>query len=253
MDERGAVRRAVRNNAAWCAALCRTHGITGTFGDAAWWSPRRTPPYYPDAVTLRPGAVPRDVLPHIDTASPGCSVKDSFGTLDLRPHGFTQLAAARWLYRPAVEPGAAGGAGTAQVRCVTDAGDLAAWQRAWHGGAGAPPDVFRAALLADPAVRVLAVPRRDGGGRPGSVTAGGAVLNSAEGAVGVTNVFACSPPDGRDGAQGAGTAAVWGAVLAAAAREFPGLPLVCYQQVDDLAPTLAAGFLATGALRIWLA
>jgi len=38
--------------AEWCDALCRTHGIAGQFGMDFWSSSRRTPPYYPDAVTL---------------------------------------------------------------------------------------------------------------------------------------------------------------------------------------------------------
>jgi hypothetical protein len=42
------------NNAEWCDAFCRTHGIVGHFRAGYWFSPVRTPRYYPDAVTLLP-------------------------------------------------------------------------------------------------------------------------------------------------------------------------------------------------------
>jgi hypothetical protein len=49
------VRIAARNNAGWCDAFCRTRGVVGHFGEDAWSSAERTPPLYPDAVTLVPG------------------------------------------------------------------------------------------------------------------------------------------------------------------------------------------------------
>lgn len=55
------VRAAARNNAEWCAAMCRAHGVAGEFGADAWAAAVRTPPYYPDAVTLEP-ATGREAL-----------------------------------------------------------------------------------------------------------------------------------------------------------------------------------------------
>ncbi|MGW0063193.1 hypothetical protein ACWDTT_25085 [Streptosporangium sandarakinum] len=92
---------AARNNADWCASVCRSHGIPNTFSETAWHSARRTPPYYPDAVTLHPDAVPTDFLSEIDTASPGCSIKDSFAALDLTSDGFVKFFTAQWIHRPA--------------------------------------------------------------------------------------------------------------------------------------------------------
>src|SRR5271168_1742973 len=89
---------AARNNAAWCASVCRSHGIAGTFGETAWWSSRRTPPYYPDAITLRHDAAPAHFLSGIDTTSPGCSVKNSFAALDLASSGFAELFTAQWIH-----------------------------------------------------------------------------------------------------------------------------------------------------------
>ncbi|WP_329456205.1 hypothetical protein [Streptomyces sp. NBC_01497] len=261
---RAAIASAARNNAEWCAAVCRSHGIPYETGEAAWWSVRRTPAYYPDAVTLRPDAVAEDILRRVDTSA-GCSVKDSFATLDLTAHGFTPLLHGTWFHRPADPPGNPSGAPagprtvpgsrtTADV--VRDAGRLAAWVSAWHGGSGtgsgaegdsgrhipAAPDVFRPTLLRDPAVRVLTV-HRDG------APVGGAVLNLGAGLVGVTNVFTLGAP---------GTPSVWSAVVRAAADHFPGVPLVGYATESgpdaeaDAGEPLPPGFRPLGALRVWL-
>lgn len=83
-------RLAAAENASWCALVCGG----GRFGARAWTSPRRTPEFYPDAVTLTADATTADVLPLID-ASAGCSVKDSFATLELP--GFSVLFEATWI------------------------------------------------------------------------------------------------------------------------------------------------------------
>jgi hypothetical protein len=224
---------AARNNADWCASVSRSHGLSGTFGETVWWSPRRTPPYYPDAVTLDPGAAPADFLSSVDMASPGCSVKDSFATLDLAPDGFTEIIAARWIHRPA---GRSVPAGTVlPADRVLTAVRLRAWQAAWAGGEGTP-DVFRPVLLDDPSVLVLAF-------HDGDDLAGGVVLNHSAGVVGLSNLFAVGS---------AGIAAVWSSAVTAAADYHPGLPLVGYEQGDDLAPALDVGFGVLGPLRIWL-
>ncbi|MEU1310554.1 hypothetical protein ABZ419_16885 [Streptomyces cinnamoneus] len=224
---------AARNNADWCASVCRSHGIPNTFGETAWHSARRTPPYYPDAVTVHPDAAPADFLPRIDTATPGCSVKDSFATLDLTADGFVELFTAQWIHRPAGTPTRATPALRAEP--VTTAAQLHAWQTAWHGGDGSP-DVFRPALLDDPSVLVLALHR-------GEDLCGGVVLNRGSGVVGVSNLFTTEDSD---------PAAAWSSAITAATAHFPGLPLVGYEHGDDLMHALAAGFSVLGPLRVWL-
>jgi hypothetical protein len=224
---------AARNNADWCAAVCRSHDTPSVFGDRIWRSTRRPPPYYPDAVTLHPAAVPADVLPEIDTASPGCSIKDSFAALDLTPDGFAELFTARWIHRPAGPP--TGAAPALRIARVATAAQLHAWQAAWHGG-DTPPDVFRPALLADPSVLVLAF-------HHGDDLRGGAVLNRGRGPAGLSNVFAVDADD---------LPAVWSSAVAAAARHFPGSPLVGYEHADALAHAAAEGFTTIGSLRVWV-
>ena len=97
---------AARNNAEWCDAYCRAHGVPGTFGDLLWSSARRTPPFYPDAVTLQPRVAADAVLRAVD-AGEGCSVKDSFADLDLTAASFAVLFEAEWiaLERASAAPG----------------------------------------------------------------------------------------------------------------------------------------------------
>jgi hypothetical protein len=93
---------AARNNAEWCHAMCRAHGRPGAFDDRTCTNARRTPPLYPDAVTLTATASVADVLDRVDPW-PGCSIKDSFARPDLAAEGFTPIIDAVWLQRPPVD------------------------------------------------------------------------------------------------------------------------------------------------------
>ena len=224
---------AARNNAAWCATVCRSHGIPNTWGKSAWCSARRPPQYYPDAVTLRPDAAPTDFLPEIDTTSPASSIKDSFAALDLASDGYVELFTAQWIHRPAGLP--APQTPTLRTDRVVTEDQLRDWQAAWHGG-DATPDVFRPALLDDPSVLVLAL-------HDGEHLSGGLVLNRSAGLVGLSNLFVADSGD---------AVAVWSSAITAAAEHFPGLPLVGYERGDDLEVAFASGFDALGTLRVWL-
>ncbi|WP_431975365.1 hypothetical protein [Micromonospora haikouensis] len=222
---------AARDNADWCDLVGRAHGLVGARDADAWTVPRRSPPWYPDAVTLRPGVDAARLLARIE-AGPGASVKDSFADLDLAPHGFRMLFEAEWIHRPPAGPPATPlvappGAGPTALAPVTSARGLAAWAAAAGSEA-----LRRPALLADPRVTILA--RRGG---DGAVTAG-AVLTDSGPAVGVSNVFAA---DGD-------LARVWRGVVAAC----PDRPLVGYESGGGLPPAEEAGFRRVGPLRVWL-
>ncbi|MFB9233943.1 hypothetical protein ACFFWC_00080 [Plantactinospora siamensis] len=213
---------AARNNAEWCAAVCRTHDLDGAYAADAWTVARRSPSFYPDAVTLRPAAGP-DLLTRID-AGAGASVKDSFAALDLAGAGFTVLFDAEWLHRA---PGGPAAVVRRPAVPVTTPAALAGWAAA-HGGG----DVFRPGLLADPTVTLLAMYDAEG------AVAGGAAVNRTGPVAGVSNVFAVTAtPD-----------EVWAAVL----DRFPDVPLVGYESGADLAPPLRLGFRTVGPLRVWL-
>ncbi|RKN30618.1 hypothetical protein [Micromonospora musae] len=218
---------AARNNAEWCDLVCACHDLPGATDADAWSVPRRSPPWYPEAVTLRPGVSADALLARIDPG-PGASVKDSFADLDLRPYGFRVLFTADWIHQPATNR-ATDPAGEVErpLTPVRTPDGLAAWA-AVHGGG----ELFRPALLADPRVTVLARYAADG------ALTGGAVLNRGGPLTGVSNVFAV---DGD-------ATPIWAGIPAAAA----GAALVGYESGVDLAPALRAGFTTAGPLRIWV-
>ncbi|MDK1347518.1 hypothetical protein QNO09_30305 [Streptomyces sp. 378] len=223
------IRAAARSNAEWCAVMGRAHGVASAFGGEAWAAARRTPVYYPDAVTLEPGADPEALVARIDTVSPGASVKDSFADLDLTGAGFRVLFEAEWIHRPAGVPVTAP---DLAWDAVSDPGALRDWALAWDDGGG-NAGLFRPGVLDDPETFVLA-----GRSADGRVVCGAVASRSAH-VVGVSNVF--GPPH-----------AAWPLVLRAVGRLFPPLPVVGYEQGADLAAALRYGFEAVGPLRVWV-
>jgi hypothetical protein len=144
---------AARNNADWCDAFCRRHGICGTFERHCWSSARRTPPRYPDAVTLVQGVAPELLLARID-AGEGCSVKDSFDDVDLGTSGFRPLFRAEWIAHRETPPSAGGWATVRADGLIAElagAGSASATRSAGVIGLTnvvAPEGDFAAALLA---------------------------------------------------------------------------------------------------------
>jgi hypothetical protein len=215
---------AVRENATWCDLVCRLHRFTPEGDARLWWSARRTPDLFPDAVTLVPDLPVLDVLGPI-TDSPGASVKDSFATLDLTEQGWTVLFEATWIARPPGE--GADPAVSDSFAAIREKLLFAAWCRAWGGPEGALPAGLRRA----PGVTVLG---RDGDGTPPT----GAILHRTEiggvAVVGLWNAF--------------GT---WADVAAAASTRHPDAWIVGYEHGAELDAALTAGFTAVGPLRVW--
>ncbi|WP_306336618.1 hypothetical protein [Streptomyces sp. KL118A] len=226
----GPAHAAVRNNADWCDAVCRSHGVPGAVEGGVWASPRRTPPLYPDAVTLSPDATSEAVVARIDLTSPGASVKDSFGSLDLVADGFEVLFEAQWVHRAATDPGR----GPAGWRAVEDHERLSAWEAAWSGDGAEGGPLFRPALLDDGTVFLADAAH-------GNITAG-AVAHLAAGVVGVSNLFTAD--DDLD--------AAWRSCLEATDRLWPGVPVVGYEHGETLAAAVRQGFEPVGPLRVWL-
>jgi hypothetical protein len=216
MDDR--VAAAVAANVAWCDLVCRAHGIVSVERPGAWSTTSRSPLYYPDAITLLPDAV--DVLEGTEPGA-GRSVKDSFATLDLTADGLDVLFDARWIFREPTVPSAGE---------WTDV-DLDEWRLAAEA-----PDSIRPAAVSSDDVRVLGLVR------DGQIVAG-AIANRCGAAIGVSNVVAATMD----------FEAVWATLPGAIAATFGPLPLVGYEQGDDLAAARASGFAEIGPLRVWIA
>jgi hypothetical protein len=189
-----------------------------------WVALERSPPLYPDAVTLTPHATSDDAARSVVPGT-GCSVKDSFAALDLGRDGFEILFEARWIYHPPAEAGVTAGSGWTVVESGAGLDD-------WSRAAGDAVDVPGAALR-HPDVRVLGTQSQSAG----------AIANRTGSVVGISNVFA---PDGV-------TPATWDDLAAAIGTVFPGLAIVGYEHGDGLEAALQAGFVEIGVLRVWLA
>jgi hypothetical protein len=225
------VAAAARNNAELCSMVSRTHRVDGGFARDAWTSSRRTPPLYPDAVTLVRD-VDGDALVRRIDASAGASVKDSFATLDLAPHGFRVLFSAEWMVRPASHRDDRGSA--LRWSPVDGVPGLMEWAAAWRGPDD-PVDLLRPELLSFPELVVL---RGDVGG----TIVAGVIANRSVDAVGVSNFFA--RPDGR--------AEAWAGALDAISTRFPGVDVVGYEAAEMLDAARQSGFRAIGPLRVWI-
>lgn len=224
------LRAAARNNAEWCDAFCRTHGIAGRLRADSWCSPVRTPPYYPDAVTLLPEVVVEELLAAIDM-SEGCSVKDSFANLDLAIVGFRPLFRAEWLVRDPAEPGLAS---DRRWSPLSSEAQLREWEAAWAESPEAR-GFFRPALLADAAISVLA-------GYDGDRIVAGAVANRTATVIGLSNVF-----DAAGDLESA-----WLSGAAAATAKWGRMPIVSYDSGPSLDAAHAAGYRSIGELVVWL-
>jgi hypothetical protein len=219
-------KEAALNNAAWCLAMWRAHGLTAQREAGMVMCEGAPPRFYPNAVTVDPTADPAAQaawLQRLAAAAPnaGVTVKDSFSMLDLP--GWRVLFDAQWIARsPAAAPPP-----RLDWRLVELADDLLAWEVAWAGGEVMGEPIFAPALLGDTGAGVMA-------GWDGDRLAAGCVLSPTGPVVGLSNVFGD-----------------YGEAVSVAASMFPTKTLVGYERGDDLAQAQGAGFETIGPLRIW--
>jgi hypothetical protein len=231
----------VENNVEWCDVVCRTHEIEPVIAGGVWCSPVRTPPLYPDAITMVPGCRAEDVLDGVDLAEADCSIKDSFADLDLADHGFEVLFEASWVARARDATEAlAVSRSTITWEPVVDGDGFARWEQAQRREGDGPPGVLLATLLDRPLVHIWQALAK------GRVVAG-AVLFGRD-PIGLSNVFG---PDGDEGGELADE--VWRSLVAASTQELGTVALVGYESGAALVAAEAAGLRAVGDLRVWIA
>jgi hypothetical protein len=238
------VQQAAHNNAAWCDAVFRAHGLEGRFEPGLWSSEHPAPPFYPNLVTLSPSGISRqlDRVREMTATRPDgpWAVKDSFCRLELAPSGFKLLFNAQWMVRPARGRSGPAAATGAHWRRVSDAAGLRAWEAAWRLSPAnripeSLPAMFPPSLLEDSDIAFLAA--YSGGGM-----IAGAVANRAHGIAGLTNVFT---PDG-------GARHIAGC-LEAVNESFPGTPVAGYESDEAVLEVFAVlGFERAGPLRVWV-
>lgn len=173
------------NNAEWCGAVWKSHGLLVEQAHGMWFTRSLTPPFYPNAVTVDPVANTSTQAAFIVALAAGLtdfSVKDSFARLPLEGSGFRLLFTAHWLWRDYTNHVEARRHAT-RWRRVTAGCDLEEWELAWQGDEVAHSRVFRPELLGDPRAVVMA-----GTDASGAIKAGGVAYEAAD-ALGITNIF----------------------------------------------------------------
>ena len=235
MDERALLAGA--NNAAWCDAVCRAHGIEGTFSRDYWIQDGDVVPLYPNLITLMPGSVDNETAA-IETVLKAARpsrwfVKDSFNRLPLRELGFSVLLDAEWFVLPAPKPAAC--SRVLVDRAETD-DQLRQWEAAWGQ---TPPEwphgdrVFAPPLLSDRRVAFLFRKDHD-------MIVAGLIANEAHGVVGISNWFSRS--DNQQDLR---------ACLAAASSLWSSAPLAGYTGRREPHSLRQLGAQSCGSCRVW--
>ncbi len=204
--------------------VCRGGG-TADATNGVWLVAGSPAPLFPDAVTLK-GGVSAGQLVEVLSGRKSCSVKDNYADVDLEPYGFSELFTAQWIGLTTAPTSSALTGWTH----FTERPELESWC-----AAAELPEVLPVGLMQEPSVRVL------GAYRDGRLAAG-AVDNSSDTVVGISNVFQI----------GGDSLCVWHEVASVVARFFPGKPVVGYEHGPDLYAALAAGFSDLGPVRVWL-
>jgi hypothetical protein len=207
------------------------HGLVTGTDDSAWTSRTRSPALYPDAVTLVPDVSVDGLLARVDRSS-GCSIKDSFASLDLAGYGFRVLFDGQWIVRQPNKPLVV--AVGPRWTVVSGADAFVSWERVWRGHDG-PFEVLRPALVSMASVTMLAAVADE------RVVAG-AILNHGSEVIGISNFFTEDDT----------TAENWQGCLAFVDTLFPGVTLVGYESEIDLPVVRSIGFVAAGPMRVWV-
>lgn len=233
---------AVLNNVYWYRAMFRAHRLACAFDDLMWSSEAAPPPFHSNLVVLAPTVDmqrAREQLNKLeDTLSgAGFSMKDSFANLDLNAAGYEMLFKANWIWHQPLDVRTTGK--SSNWTSLSSPEELEAWEEAWWGDARnplarSPIKQFPASLLESPHHRFFA--KLDG-----QTMLAGAIANRSPGAVGLSNTFSLNAPVFDD----------WTGLMQCVSDHFPGVPMVGYERGAALDTAMAAGFVTTGALRIW--
>ena len=224
-----ALELAVLDNAAWCVAMWRAHGLEVHRGPGMVMCVGQPPAYYPNVVTTVSGvddAAQKEILNGLAQGFgvPGISIKDSFAQLDLSICGYGVLFTAKWLARapgPILRP-------KLDWRMVETTAELVAWESALRRTTSDGRPTFVEPLLADVSVGIFA------GWENGQINTGVVLTPSDAHVAGLSNIFGqqCE-------------------AVAIATSVFPDRTLVGYERGEELEGLKTLGFAETGDLAVW--
>ena len=221
------IQLAALNNAQWCAAVWRAHGLRTEQSAGAWFTRGATPSLYPNVVTVAHTDPEQQVAIAVELASGlgRTSVKDSYGILPLASRGYYELFSAEWLW---AEPESLSAAESSpNCERVVDPACIAEWIDAWTRAGGAANNLLPDIAL-DNGVEVWGKRTVNG-----QFYAGLTAYRSSE-VVGITNLF--GSPSG---------------LLSAVSAEGRDA-LCCYQHGRALRWAMDQGFRPIGPLKVWV-
>lgn len=223
MDPR--LRAAVDASVRWYDDVFALHGVAVVVQDGLWTALGPPPAWHSAVKTVEPDVDVDAVLRAMELHEHG-SVADSFGALDLAPHGFDLLIDATWLHRPAAT---ASGGLPAGWSVVTQPGLLDDWND--HNET---ITVLLPPLLDHPHFTFLA--RHEG-----DLLTAGAVLHLAGPTVLLSNSWSIPGRylDLRE-------------VVACVDALHPGSPAIDYAWDEELAALRGLGFDPVGPQRVWI-
>lgn len=222
------LQEAITNNAAWCDAIAKSHGMIANWGDAVWFSEHPMPRLYPNLITLSSGASVDEHISTIDSAAPpGWGIKDSYKELTLIDRGFKAVFEAVWYCHLPNQQQSWPNANSPAVKYVTKQDTLDRWVTAWGEGTG----IFQPTLLENNDVTLVYTERN------GAIT-GGLATNLSGKSVGISNAFG-APADILE-------------CIHAIAKAHPDRGIVGYGDEAEMAMLETVGFQALGELRVWL-
>lgn len=228
---------AVLDNVEWCELVCASLEVATGRTDSLWWCIDDAPRLYPDVITSSPDAR-LDALLELIEQRTACTVKDSFGSLDLTGEGFEVLFDASWIARSAGVPEDVDPA----WEVLTDDDDLDAWEAAWIEAGGSVHSLSPKLLTGAP-VSFLAE-------RVAGRTVAGAAVHRGRGVLGMSNLFRVEGETSSD-VDAEDEPSSWARAAAAVSWLAPELGVVGYERGVALASLLTVGFVRAGDLRVW--
>lgn len=236
---KASVLKAIRNNAAWCDAVCRASGGSTEFVGGLWFNAVPSPPYFPNIITTDStadiGAVEKTVH-KLSAESVEVGVKDSFRALDLASIGFAKLFEASWVCRdPAQQKNDATLLAWAKIDTFVG---LQAWEEHWwpeRPSTGSHRPVFGSTLLECDNIAFLA-------GYRGTTLVAGAAITRTEDVAGLTCTFFHDPDPVLQRRE----------LLSVLGSRYLNRLLVGYQSGAELDAMRDLGFREVGPLCVWL-
>lgn len=214
---------AVINNIVWCGVVSELHGITQTSSERVWGLLSKAPELYPDIITSSKYATSEEVRDFIGNREI-FSIKDSFANLNMVQFGFKVLFEAKWIHHAPVVGVDFDKRGWT---VVSSDKDLAKWTFASE-----LQKVIIPKILDRKDVKIF-MHEIDG-------EISGFIANLNANAVGISNVFSNK------------NKIIWTDIAPLVSTNFPGIPMVGYENGDDLTAALSSRWTTIGPLRVWI-